>query len=268
MSERIFGLNLANPNSHSENKPAAARVAIFGLASDFGCQINITNVENSLLDILGMFDLVYWQLASSAPCPEEYDIAIIEGAVTSREHVELLKEIRAKAQVVLTIGACAVTGGIPGLGREHLDDRLREVYGVVPDSIDDPQAPCPVSAIIEVDYAVPGCPIEPLDFVSVLQTALLGSGSSVHFPTLCGSCKLNEKVCFYERGEICLGLVTASGCGAKCVLEDRPCNGCRGIAPDANIEAAYDAVKRHGLDVCEFESKLELFNAASLSENI
>jgi sulfhydrogenase subunit delta len=47
----------------------APRVVVVGLASDFGCQVQMTNIEDHLLDVLGTIDLVYWQLASSGTCP-------------------------------------------------------------------------------------------------------------------------------------------------------------------------------------------------------
>lgn len=37
----------------------APRVVVIGLASCFGCQINITNIERHLMDVLGQIDLGY-----------------------------------------------------------------------------------------------------------------------------------------------------------------------------------------------------------------
>ena len=39
----------------------APRVVVIGLASCFGCQINITNIERHLMNVLGQIDLGYWQ---------------------------------------------------------------------------------------------------------------------------------------------------------------------------------------------------------------
>ena len=75
----------------------APRVVVLSLASDFGCQVQLTNMEDDLLDVLGLMDLSYWQLASSGHMPEAYDVAIVEGAVTTGEHVDLLKDVRSKA---------------------------------------------------------------------------------------------------------------------------------------------------------------------------
>ena len=79
-------------SSCAEQKPL--RVVVVGLASCFGCQLQITNQEHFLTDILGRIDLEYWQLASSEPMPEEFDIAIIEGAVTTEEAIEQVKQLR------------------------------------------------------------------------------------------------------------------------------------------------------------------------------
>ena len=64
-----------------QEKPQPPRVVVVGLASCFGCQLQITNVEEHLLDVLGQIDLRYWQLTSSEPMPEAFDVAVIEGAV-------------------------------------------------------------------------------------------------------------------------------------------------------------------------------------------
>ncbi len=51
---------------HRITKMRLLRVVVVGLASCFGCQLQITNDEAHLLDVLGQIDLQYWQLASSA----------------------------------------------------------------------------------------------------------------------------------------------------------------------------------------------------------
>ena len=43
-----------------QEKPSAPRVVVVGLASCFGCQLQITNAEAHLLDVLGQIDLRYW----------------------------------------------------------------------------------------------------------------------------------------------------------------------------------------------------------------
>lgn len=75
------------------------RVVVVGLASCFGCQLQITNVEEHLTDVLGQIDLRYWQLASSEPMPEEFDVAVIEGAVTTEESEATVRKLDRKSVV-------------------------------------------------------------------------------------------------------------------------------------------------------------------------
>lgn len=244
------------------------RVVLVGLASCFGCQINITNAEKHLMDVLGQIDMRYWQLTSSEPMPEDIDIAVIEGAVTTEEAKEVVEDLRRRANTVVTIGACAETAGIPGLASAGYDGRQGEVY---PDHVplivsDDAFTPRRVSDVIDVDYSVSCCPIDPYDFVATLQSALYGNNIYRHTSTLCGECKRNERACFYADGRVCLGLVTRSGCGARCPNLGRPCNGCAGLSPDANLESARVAAAATDEAPGTFESALEIFNTVKIGE--
>jgi coenzyme F420-reducing hydrogenase gamma subunit len=241
----------------------AARVVVVGLASDFGCQVQMTNMEDDLLDVLGTIDLTYWQLASSGHMPADYDVAVIEGAVTTEEHVDLLRRVRKTADVVMVIGACAGTGGIPGMaGSGELEERVGCVYGEDSAIVACGRvAPMPVEAVIDVDYHVPGCPIQPEEFVSTLHRALMGLSDRPAREPMCASCKVAENICFYERGRVCLGLVTRAGCGAKCVSLGRPCTGCRGVADDASIEAAELFLAQRGIDHTALSRAMHIYNS-------
>jgi len=119
----------------------------------------------------------------------------------------------------------------------------------------------PVDAIIDIDYHVPGCPIQPAEFVAVLQRALMGLSDKMPREPMCASCKVQENVCFYSLGQVCLGMVTRAGCGAKCVTLGRPCTGCRGIAEDANLASARLVLAEHGMLESELGRVLQLYNA-------
>ncbi len=244
------------------------RVVFAGLAGCFGCQINITNIERYLLDVLGQIDMRYWQLTSSDPMPDAFDVAVIEGAVTTQSALGAVRDLRERARVVITIGACAQTAGIPGIARTNYDGRAEAVYGQVPSIVSavaiEPQA---VSDVIDVDFEVGCCPIDPYAFVAVLQHALYGSNIYPRTSTLCGECKGNERGCFYGRETLCLGLVTRSGCGARCPNLGRPCNGCAGLSPDANIETARAVARASHIPGEAFDSALTIFNQRKLDRS-
>lgn len=243
-----------------QEKPKVPRVVVVGLASCFGCQLQITNAEAHLLDVLGQIDLRYWQLASSDPMPDEFDVVVIEGAVTTEESEATVRRMRQRAATVIAIGACATTAGIPGMAAADFFDRPSQVYARVPAACGEMIPPRPVSAVIDVDFEVRTCPIDTLDFIDVLQRVLYGSNKTVYTKTMCGDCKRNETSCFYGKQTLCLGLVTRAGCGARCVNLGRPCNGCRGLSPDANLASARDACERYGVSVADFDKALEMFN--------
>ena len=240
----------------------APRLVVLSLASDFGCQVQLTNMTDELLDVLGLVELSYWQLATSGHMPADYDVAIVEGAVTTAEHVELLASVREKAAVVIAMGACANTGGIPGIvGRSDLEGRYALVYGSGPAVAQGRRAPLPIDSVITVDYHVPGCPIDTAEFLRVLSHVLLGLSDRVPDMAMCASCKTNETVCFFDRGQLCLGLVTRAGCGARCTSLGRACTGCRGIAPDANLASAREIAARADVRAGDLDDALRVYNA-------
>lgn len=244
----------------------APRVVLIGLASCFGCQINITNIEEHLLAVLGQIDMAYWQLTSSAPMPDEFDVAVIEGAVTTEEAAETVRRARERAQCVIAIGACAATGGIPGMAADDLPGHVAAVYGeAAPEACGSLCEPVPVSAVIDVDYTVNCCPIDPMEFVRVLDAALYGSNYLPATSVLCGECSRNEQGCLYQRGQMCLGLVTRAGCGAKCPALGRACNGCAGLSPDANVASARYVAEKRGFNPARIDEALEMFNTVQLA---
>lgn len=241
----------------------APRLVVLSLASDFGCQVQLTNMTDELLDVLGVVELGYWQLATSGHLPETYDVAVIEGAVTTEEHVELLRRVRATAAVVIAIGACANIGGIPAIaGLSGFDERYGVVYGASGPVAPGRRSPLPVDAFITVDHHVPGCPIDTGEFLRTLSGVLLGLADRMPGMTMCGSCKTLGTPCFFDRGELCLGLVTRAGCGARCPSLGRSCTGCRGIAPDANLASARDVAARAGCTAGALDEALLIYNAA------
>ncbi len=76
------------------------------------------------------------------------DIGFVSGAVCLefKEHTELLKELRDKCKHIVAVGSCACVGGITRFCRGNQSPQATH------------RTFLPVSDIIEVDYAIPGCP--------------------------------------------------------------------------------------------------------------
>ena len=235
------------------------RVALFELASCAGCQLQILNCEDELVDILSLVDMVYFKEAMTETS-DDYDIALIEGAVTRPADVDKLHRIREKAQLVFTLGACAHPGGIPALKNQHdMKEMEQAVYGDQAEYF--PSYPAQaVSEVIPVDMHILGCPIDKAEFMEILTSVLLGKRPDVPTYPVCMECKLQENGCAFDRGDVCLGPVTRAGCHARCPSFGGRCYGCRGLADDPNEGAMAGILERHGLTLDDIKAQYALYN--------
>ncbi len=239
------------------------RVAIFDFACCEGCQLQIVNMEEGILDLLGIVDPVEWREAISDQS-EEYDVAFIEGSITREEDERRLKDIRQRARIIVALGACAVNGGVNKLKNAFdLDDVRRCVYGQAATMPHLNTAPTKsVGEVVKVDFEVRGCPMSRREFGYIVRC--LASGTTPVIPNypVCVECKMRETVCRYEYNELCLGVITRAGCNAPCPAGGQWCFGCRGLVDDPNVNGAADIMQKYGKTVNDLRSRMELFNIA------
>ena len=239
------------------------RVAIFDFACCEGCQLQIVNMEEEIIDLLGGVDVVEWREALSEQS-EEYDIAIIEGSITRPEDEERIKDIRSKAKVLIAIGACATMGGINKL-KNNFDDLEEVKRCVYADAATKPHLETAmtkaVDEVVDVDFKVHGCPMEPKEFAYIVRCLLMGKTPEIPDYPVCVECKRKENICRWEYGEICIGPIIRAGCGAKCPSASFRCFGCRGYIDNPNVDAAKDVMDKYGLTVEQLQSKMVLFGS-------
>ncbi len=153
----------------AETAPRKLKVATTSLAGCFGCHMSFLDIDERILELLDHIEFDRSPLTDIKHCGP-CDIGIIEGGICNAENVHVLREFRKNCKILVAIGACAVTGGLPAQ-RNHLDlrDCLQEVYmtepGLVNGSIpNDPELPLPLDQVhplhevVKVDYFIPGCP--------------------------------------------------------------------------------------------------------------
>ena len=105
------------------------RMAVFKFASCDGCQLQFLNAEDDLLTLAGLVDIVYFPEASSRMLDGPYDIAFVEGSITTPEDARRILEVREQSKYLVTIGACATSGGIQALRNwANIDDFVRATY--------------------------------------------------------------------------------------------------------------------------------------------
>jgi sulfhydrogenase subunit delta len=238
------------------------RIAVFDFACCEGCQLQIVNLEEEILDLLGGADVVEWREAMSEQS-DEYDIAIIEGSITRPEDEARIKEIRSRAGVLIALGACATIGGINKLKNNFdLDEVKTCVYGA------DAKKPHLATAmtkavdeVVKVDFKVEGCPIDRKEFTYIVRCLLMGKTPEIPEYPVCVECKANGNPCLWEQGEVCLGPIIKAGCGARCPSNSHRCFGCRGYVDNPNVNAAKDVIEKYNLDIDTLKLKMSLFGS-------
>lgn len=234
------------------------KVAFFSFTCCEGCQLIVLTLEEHLLDLINLIDIVSFREAMNK-ISDEYDIAFVEGSISRNSEIERIKEIREKAGVVISLGACSSTGGINCLKNQYEMDKVKDiVYGNMADKFDTIPAR-PVDAVIKVDYKIHGCPIDREEFVEVTKALLLGKKPPVPEYPVCVECQMRENVCLFEKGEICLGPLTRAGCKAICPTYNDGCTGCRGLIDDPNLSSHKNLLTEHGLSVEDAISQYMLF---------
>lgn len=238
------------------------RIAIFDFACCEGCQLQIVNLEEEILDVLGGADVVEWREAMSEQS-EDYDIAIIEGSITRAEDEVRIKEIRAKAGVLIALGACATFGGVNKLKNQFTNDDVKQcVYGKDANKPHlETNVVKGVDEVVKVDFKVEGCPIDRKELTYILRCLLLGKTPEIPVYPVCVECKSLGNPCLWEDGQVCLGPMIKAGCGARCPSNGFRCFGCRGYVDNANIGAAKEVIAKYNIDIDTLKLKLGLFGS-------
>lgn len=224
------------------NKP---NVAIYKFSSCDGCQLSLLNMEDELLDLAGAVNLAFFLEASRATREGPYDIAIVEGSVTTEHEVERIQEIRRQATILVALGTCATAGGIQALRNfADADDYAKTVYPH-PEYLQYLKTSKPMSAYVQVDYELWGCPVNKAQVIEVIVALLSGRKPNLPAYAVCLECKRSGAICvLVDKGIPCVGPATQAGCGAICPGMGRGCYGCFGPVPYANTSSLSAILKK------------------------
>ena len=222
------------------------RFAVLQLTGCSGCEMALLNAD----EWIDEFDLGYMNLIMSIYDIPEVEVLLVSGGVQTNEDLFKLRRAAPKAEQVVAVGTCAISGGVVNLGarpeiweeflahaeRNHLPHLLPKCRAV--------------DAIIDVDLYLPGCPPTPELFMAVLRK----SADIKIARTVCQECGLKKvkemrpthllgtqqgevlpDICLINQGYLCIGSSTRGGCRAICTRAGYPCVGCRGPS-DSFIE--------------------------------
>ena len=159
-----------------------ARIATVWMDGCSGCHMSLLDMDERIIALAGLIDLVYSPLVDAKEFPENVDVVLIEGAVSSEEDLEKLHKIRKRSKILISLGDCAVTSNVPGMrnpfpvaeveNRAYIENaqfNQQVPRQVIPRLL--PKAR-PVHEYVKVDLFIPGCP-PPADAIHFALTELL-----------------------------------------------------------------------------------------------
>ena len=246
-------------NSERRKKP---RIGVFKFASCDGCQLSLLDAEDELLAVAGAVEIAYFPEVSRAMRKGPYDIALVEGSITTHQDAQRIQQVRRQSRVLVTIGACATSGGIQALRNwQDTEEFIRMVYPS-PRFISTLHSSTPIAEHVPVDFELRGCPINKHQLIELITATLAGRKPNVPTYSVCVECKRGGNVCVaVARGIACLGPVTQAGCGALCPAYDRGCYGCYGPMESPNTDSLTNQFRILGQTSSEISRVYRNFNA-------
>lgn len=236
------------------------KLAVWKFASCDGCQLTLLDCEDELLAIAGAIDIAYFPEATRGEVEGPYDLSLVEGSVTTPHDAERIQHIREMSATVVTIGACATSGGIQALRNWADVEEYTSIVYAHPEYIDTLATSTPISDHIAVDLELRGCPISKHQLIEVIDAYLHGRTPATPGHSVCVECKLRGVACVMVRGTPCLGPITHAGCGALCPAFERGCYGCFGPSEAPNVESLGDWWQWIGAGSDDFHLALSTFS--------
>lgn len=151
------------------SKPVVATAA---LASCFGCHMSLLDIDERILTLIDLVEFNKSPVDDIKTFTKQCDIGIIEGGCCNSENVHVLQEFRKNCKILISLGECAIMGGLPAMRNGiPVQDCLKEAYldGPTVDTNTDKIIPndeelpmildkvYPCHDIVKIDYFIPGC---------------------------------------------------------------------------------------------------------------
>jgi len=235
------------------------KIAFFDFTCCEGCQLQIANFGEDLLDVLELVDVVMFREVMSETS-EDYEIAIIEGSITTQHDVERIKTIRQKAKYIIALGSCATIGGINAIKNSFDIYEIKDYVYKDGSKHFDSIKTRPIDQVVKVDYYINGCPIYQPEFLKVLKYAIQDIPYVTKEESVCVECKMNENECMYDKGLTCLGPITKAGCNSWCINHGNICYGCSGMVKETVKNGCMDVLKCYNITPEWIAAKMNMYN--------
>ncbi|MCG8053994.1 MAG: sulfhydrogenase subunit delta [Candidatus Thiodiazotropha endolucinida] len=225
------------------------KLAVHKFSSCDGCQLALLNLGEPLLALPGLVDIVHFAEAGPNSPDQAVDISLVEGSVSTPEDIQRIQQVRQNSKLLVSIGACATSGGLQALGNfANRHEWMASVYSD-PEKIEVLNSSDPISKHVKVDLQIQGCPVNSTQVIGALRDLLSGVAPRPEVHSVCMECKRKGLICtMVTQGEPCMGPVTLAGCSALCPAAGRGCYGCYGPAEQLNDRSISDRFEQLGLD--------------------
>jgi NAD-reducing hydrogenase small subunit len=136
--------------------------------------MSLLDIDEKILDLIELVEFNKSPINDIKNFTKMCDVGLVEGGCCNDENVHVLKDFRAHCKILVSVGECAIMGGLPALRNSiPLEECLEEAYlngpsvkgnnekGIIPN---DPELPVllnkvyPCHEVVRMDYHLPGCP--------------------------------------------------------------------------------------------------------------
>jgi NAD-reducing hydrogenase small subunit len=174
-------------------------LATTSLAGCFGCHMSILDIDEKILDLIELVEFDKSPIDDIKRFTRQCDIGIIEGGCCNSENVHVLKDFRKNCKILVSVGECAIMGGLPALRNSiSVKECLEEAYlngptvqenteRIIPNDDELPMLldkvyPC--HEIVKIDYFLPGCPPNPELIWNALVALITGNTMNLPYEVI------------------------------------------------------------------------------------
>ena len=151
---------------------AKPKIATASLAGCFGCHMSILDIDERILKLVELVDFDKSPITDLKKFTGQCLVGLIEGGCANEENVHNLKYFRENCNILISVGDCAINGGLPAMRNNMpLKECLDEAYlngptvynpsGKIPSDKEIPlclDKVYPCHEVVKIDYHLPGCP--------------------------------------------------------------------------------------------------------------
>jgi NAD-reducing hydrogenase small subunit len=149
--------------------------------------MSLLDIDERILELVDLVDLDVSPFDDKKTFNRPVDVGFIEGGCSNEYNVKELREFRKHCRILVSVGACAITGGVPAMRNTiGLRECLEAVYlhgasleggGMIPNDEDLPlllDRVYPSHEVVKIDYFLPGCPPSGDAIWAALKALLIG----------------------------------------------------------------------------------------------